>query len=476
MPVVVYIPSSVLFPGEPTGFEAFVAAVTNLSRTDTLFWCARINHFLSHPGELTLNERQSHVALRFLSQEQQGLATAWARREGHQREHVALFFRAQLLQLALWVALLAEDRENDGVTFTEPEVRRNFAKAAMISGELWNDAVFRPRNFEETNLAKMKRRAMPAMREGIAAIRKRDPLHVSLARGNVFYGSAFRAHYPHAELDMQRATGLSIREYLSCAAMLTYYNQSDWEEPTLDKPPVYNVTERRGLQTEASSAFDKYLRCASQTPDELSRQMRGITPDPRLSKGVLSELCLREKPFLVTTDGRTIALDAQFAYDKLTLGPLFELCRIRGQCAFPAFGYAVENYVQGLVRATTPDAPSLAARVTCNPKSCAHGTQREFADVLWQLEGTSFCIVEIKASFVPDVALRAEDPETYINAFRKKFSSPSTESSRAQGTIQLAQTIRSIGAHEIQLEGCAGLEPTIYCGSRPIVNAQIGGW
>src|SRR5512133_1264479 len=280
MPVIVYIPPEVLFPDEANDFDTLVEAVRGLSRTDALFWCARLNHFLSHPGESSLHTRQSQIAECFLTTAQQELATEWARRGNYQREHVALLFRSQLLQLAIWIALLAEDHENDGVTFEEPETRTRFLRAATIAGEFWNNVVFPPNCLDGASPSDRKRREIVSLREGSTAARRGDPFHVPLARGSAFYGADFLSHFPAAESKFRNATELGIREYLSSAAILVLSQQTDEDAPSLDKRPIHNVADRQGMSMRGTDALKKYLRCASQTPAELTEALVDSIPRP----------------------------------------------------------------------------------------------------------------------------------------------------------------------------------------------------
>ncbi len=462
MPVIVIIPSNVLFPDDPCDYDDLVHAVRSLSRTDALFWCARLNHFLAHPGDASLHARQSAIAQRFLSEEQQRLATAWAQRGNYSRDQVTMIFRSQLVQLAHWIALFSEEHENDGTTFEDPETRLTFVKAALIAGDLWNDAAYPAQCFNGATPSEMKRNAIVSLREGITAARHREPLHISLARGNAFYSSDFCDRFPTAESTFMAATGLTMHQYLSCAAMLVISREADGDTPSLDTSPMHSVADRSGLSQEASEALTKYLHCASQTADEFANALRTTYPQ-RPPKGTIFSLKrLREKPLLATSDGRVIAIDSQFAQDKLALGPLFEFPQPHRLRAFEAFGHAVEGYVQRLVKAATPDAGLLAERIRCNPKHKTSGKEHEFADIVWQLDGGCFGLLEVKASFLPETSIQPGDPETYIAQLRRKCSSPQNSDSRAIGTYQLARTVRAIGAGEIRLEESPRIEPTIY--------------
>ena len=48
-PVGVYVPYDAVFSDGPVTFDYFKKVVKSLSRTDTLFWCARLNLIIADP-------------------------------------------------------------------------------------------------------------------------------------------------------------------------------------------------------------------------------------------------------------------------------------------------------------------------------------------------------------------------------------------------------------------------------------------
>lgn len=50
-PTGVYIPVSEVFPSIQNNFETFRSLLQGLSRTDSLFWCARLNLIISCPSD-----------------------------------------------------------------------------------------------------------------------------------------------------------------------------------------------------------------------------------------------------------------------------------------------------------------------------------------------------------------------------------------------------------------------------------------
>ena len=139
MRVAPYVPLSAIFPEERGGFASFCAMVRTLSRTDAIFWCARLNLILSNPQNTDVASKQRYCIERFCD------AQEIERGKQFEKEHPGAtpFSREQMLELMRWTCFLADDLPGDGETFNDPEVRRRFLKASLIAGELWGDRVFR---------------------------------------------------------------------------------------------------------------------------------------------------------------------------------------------------------------------------------------------------------------------------------------------------------------------------------------------
>jgi hypothetical protein len=72
---------------------------------------------------------------------------------------------AQMLELAHWIALFANDHPNDGKTFADPGTRRTFGQAALVASSLWAERVYR--GVESMSLAEpveLRRNIMPQAR------------------------------------------------------------------------------------------------------------------------------------------------------------------------------------------------------------------------------------------------------------------------------------------------------------------------
>ncbi len=68
-PTWIHVPYETLFHDGPVTFDRFKQLLKTLSRTDTLFWCARLNLILANPN---LNEKtkQQRVLDCFFTEQQ----------------------------------------------------------------------------------------------------------------------------------------------------------------------------------------------------------------------------------------------------------------------------------------------------------------------------------------------------------------------------------------------------------------------
>jgi hypothetical protein len=140
--VTAYVPFSAIFPGERSDFASFCAMVRSLSRTDAIFWCARLNLIVSNPQNTDEGSKQRYCIEHFCDAREIERGTQFAKEHPGARP----FFREQLLELMRWACLLADDLPEDGQTFEDPEMRRRFLKAALMAADLRGGRASLPRD------------------------------------------------------------------------------------------------------------------------------------------------------------------------------------------------------------------------------------------------------------------------------------------------------------------------------------------
>ena len=165
---VTFVPVSAIFPEVRPDFATFCRLVRGLSRTDALFWCARLNLILSNPENHNQIGKQGYGVRLFFDHEQIGRLNQFTTEHGG-AEVVAVFLRAQLLEMMRWTCLLAQDHPHDGKTFEDPKIRRRFAQAALIASDLWGNRAYDGKIESTGNAPGDLRRAMAAIRQGVAA-------------------------------------------------------------------------------------------------------------------------------------------------------------------------------------------------------------------------------------------------------------------------------------------------------------------
>ena len=164
----IFLPVSEVFPGTESDFETFKSLLSNLSRSDSLFWCARINIIISDPEMDHISKQNAGLGL-FFTKEEIDKVNDYARKNGGAKR-VTIFFRGQILELIRWIVLFCNDFPGDGTTFENPSVRQNFAKVLLIAGDIWSKHVFGEDRFSLDGGMKIARkRALGAIRKSVEA-------------------------------------------------------------------------------------------------------------------------------------------------------------------------------------------------------------------------------------------------------------------------------------------------------------------
>jgi hypothetical protein len=140
-PVGVFAPVEAIYEGVQNSFSTFRGLLRDLSLTDTLFWCARLNLIVSNPLINDHIAKQQYLLNIFFSTEEINRLNQFVQEHGGATQ-VTVFVRGQLLELLRCVNLLCQDKSNDGTSFDDPEIRRKFAQALLIAGDLWGRCIY----------------------------------------------------------------------------------------------------------------------------------------------------------------------------------------------------------------------------------------------------------------------------------------------------------------------------------------------
>ncbi|MBK8253552.1 MAG: hypothetical protein IPK82_12900 [Polyangiaceae bacterium] len=455
----VFVPSSEIFPGIHTDFSSFRSLVGQLSRTDTLFWCSRLNLILSNSfntDELGKQEYLLHLFLDGAEIERINRFTV-----GHGgTSQVRVFMRAQLLELMRWTALLATDSADDGTTFEDPVVRHVFAQALFLAGEIWSKRTYSNRISTTGNLRADRRRATPAFRQSISQNEVSIDLAAALARGFSIYRDFNRHGYRTAEEDFVAAAGMTIDEYLACVCGLLAQAIHITPDTAAADPGIFHLQRLgKNLAPGMSTVLDQYLTLESQTADELRTALWGSNVDMnKVSEFDHFDVTpLRERPILRAHDGRAVIADPVYFSEKSSVGPLFMLAKSlrgdkRANTLFGAFGRAFESYVVDLLRSMYPaSAPPLADRLITNVLAVGPQGDIELADACL-LDVNTVILFEVKGAFVREDALSDGTLDAYFTALCKKYgTTPGNKSDRGvKGAAQLARSIRLLATDHLR--------------------------
>src|SRR6266446_3687823 len=170
----VFVPASILFPDADSSFATFRSLLQGLSRTDVLFWCARLNHVLAGTTGLTHEQRQAFGLRQFSTTGQLRRLDEYCKQHNRSTSDVTIFFRGQVLELLRWAALYGDDHADDGTTFESPATRQDFLHACLLASEYWGERVYGNALDLADGLAAARQRALGPLRLAMEA--KKWPL------------------------------------------------------------------------------------------------------------------------------------------------------------------------------------------------------------------------------------------------------------------------------------------------------------
>lgn len=350
-PLGIYVPFDEVFPSASSDFASFQSGVRQLSRTDALFWCARLNLLLSNPSNREHRRKQESAIRVLFTADEIARINAFARthqREGYDIGHIAVFFRGQLLELMRWVCLWCEDHPDDGMTFERPTVRSTFAQVALMASDLWSRRVYGDRFSLDGGRDLAQNRALGAIRGAIAETSfGLDPL-LALGRGHAIICKHLPRFYAELSQEFCVRTGLSLDEFYYCLAafMTTFLNRTP--ENVQGNPGLFNVKTVCASALHVQPLIDAYLALESQVADELRAALWGLKHVTRGEDAAqYNYKPLRRRPILRASDGRAIIMEPVFYGERASVGPLFLLTegvpRATSDQIFSAFGHAFEE-------------------------------------------------------------------------------------------------------------------------------------
>ena len=178
----------------------------------------------------------------------------------------------------------------------------------------------------------------------------------------------------------------------------------------------------------------------SQTPEELALSFWA-------NFDALGYKKLRERPIMMTTDGRGMILDPTFFVERVSIGPLFHVAKEKGLEIFGAFGDAFEEYVADILKRMYPHRPGLVDRVAFG-LSGRDAKGKEFEIDASLLDVSQTIIFETKAAFLREDAIVSTDHEKLWTEIRSKYGAATKKGDRDKGVAQLARSVGAIARSE----------------------------
>lgn len=411
----VFLPVSEVFPDIESNFETFKSLLLDLSLNDALFWCARFNLVISNPDADHLTKQRFVLNQLFTPEEINRVNDFASKRGGAQA--ISIFFSGQLRELIRWILLYCRNLPGDGTTFEDPEIRRKFAKAALIASDIWSKRVFASRFSLDGGITVARKRSLGSIRKSIEATAQVPNLPQSLGRGWELFTEYLPKYYPSFEKEFQEATQLSIEEYYICITAI----RINFMNPKIGTG-IFNFHELVSLPL-CGNIFHKYLKLESQTENELRKSLWGKDSDidKNPSRVNYSLLPLREKPIFFVEDGRAIILDPIFYSEKASIGPLFLLPQEKRAKAIADFGNAFEDYVCDMLKRMFPDVSgSVNKRLSCNIiGTIQKGEEVEIDACLNDI--TDIVLFETKTGLIREDKILIDDYEKYLQHLRAKY-------------------------------------------------------
>lgn len=450
-----YIDHKSVFPGEPDDFPEFKRVVRSLSRTDALLWCARLNILVSDATTIDRDNVHAYCVSTFFGRPDEiERLNAFAKPRGG-RDSIEVFFRAQLLELLRWIALLCGDHPYDGRTFESADVRRNFARAALMASDVWAYRAYRDEFNKPGPIEQVRKEILAAVRA--ANIETAESLHpiFAVARGaSLFSDRLFRDAEARA-LFAQNA-GMDIDDYLAMTAQVAVNGLGRGAEAVdnPDKCGMWNMAAYENAPAPLRDASRIYFARESQTIEELRRSLWAGRIDATEENAPAFNLQpLRERPILRTASGRAIIIDPRLFVDRVTIGPLFQVLSACGrdmkrrEHIISMFGDTFQSYVTDTFDRMYPTTPGLVRRFVANPREKTNPSD-EIADGL--LAGArTIALMEIKMAlgFADSALLGSTASSEYLAYIRKRYVVTEANASGKQtpkGVGQIARNIKNL--------------------------------
>ncbi len=440
-----------VFPEEECTFRRFKELMKQLSLTDTIIWCCRLNLLITNPRPESDQDVQQVLINHFLTSEQINKLNELAIKKGG-ADRVFCFFRGQLLQLLRWATLLCKDLEDDGTTFEKPETREIFLKCALIASEIWTNETYEEQLGTEPaeDREEFMKETLECFRKGSTTTNSTSYPVQYIPRGKEIICNILPKKMPEFETEFTAASDMTLQQYYAVSiALAAMFNNGKLSEAfKTGTSGLFNLHEidagaSKAKKDEFNAFNQRFFKLEAQDASELKNAFwNGVQEDDEnIDQIHLDFKSLRQKPIFVTKDRRAIIIDPVFFSEKFAAGPIFALpAEIRGRAIYK-YGDAFDEYsksslVKSLQNAKYEHAENLLFDIEPG------GSSKIKIDTVLKCpkkKETDLIVFETKANFLSD------NPDNYIDELDKKYINGTD---RKVGVSQLADWLIALSEQD----------------------------
>jgi len=427
-----------VYPESPNDFDTFVALLRSMDRSQTLYWCSRVNLSVSDP--LTLSDEdwqaaQQTAITHFFKDQEIERIRALAQ---HPVRRVGVFFRGPLLELFRWALALSPDLQG-GLRRQDPDFSNKFARAVLFANGMWNRRVSRG----EFSKAGSPDDLDPALfrRSLLETIPGMDPRR-AIARGRKIIREILCRMAPEFGTKFCEKTGLALEDYslLVFQVMRSSLDFNSTERQSrVGFDRAFSIRDFCRNAPQHEDSWRRFLQLESATPSEMCEGVwKGASPTQENMLPV-DLRPLREHSILRLGDA-AIAIDPLLLTERAAVGPIFYLK------TFEEFGHAFHEYCESVLQAMYPYSAVLVNRLTTpvlgkdaqhNPVEVADTCIEDVIDA----QQREIMMWEFKSAWLPE-APPWKDSADYMSLLRQRYGA--TEDS-VKGVAQIARSIRRVG-------------------------------
>src|SRR3989344_1685294 len=446
-----------VFPGTRKDFATFTSLLGQLSLTDTLIFCFRVNHILAEWEKTLADKQENNAHIFFTSEEIKRMFSSSPRIRSF--NEIAITIKGPMMLLMQWAVMFCDNHEGDGSACREATVHQTFAKVMLIANDLWQKAIKMERMLEPVSTEEARYNLLCTFLQNTAG-NHLPTQHgtINIAKGYEMFidPGYFPKRHPEFAEKFQATSGMSIKDYYSC---LTYMASNILDGKIDGKSFYYKQQAIDSVRADFRGTFAVFLALEMQKTDDIRHALWGDKQRGDVHSfedaPPFHDRELRARPFFITSDERIMLMDPVLFMDKMMDGPLFTLLQSgigKAEYFFQEFGHAFEAFVHEYLKGLYPSS-ALNDRLSCPLLRKPKGGGREPPEITDACldYGEEMILFEIKATFLRQEKIIGGDNEEYVAMLRERYVM--TAKGEAKGVTQLANSIIRLESGEYQAIG-----------------------